>query len=119
MQRLKQVIWVAALWGLAFSAQAKRPPKPCPEPPAEGEAPAYREVEVSNPGALKGRVSFSGDYTPMKWKVVKDREFCGDTIIDESLVTGGDGGLRYVVVSIDGIKEGKPYPRTIKEMANK
>lgn len=105
---------------LATSAAADKPqPKPCPAPPAEGEQPAYREIEVKDPGAVKGRVSYEGPVKVMKWKVVKDREFCGDSVSDESLVVSDGGGLRWVVVSIDNIREGKALPREVKEMANK
>ena len=91
---------------------------PCPPPPEAGKAPRYQEVKVANPGTLSGRVSFSGKSTPVKWKVVKDNQFCGETVIDESLVVSAKGGLRFVVVSIDDIREGKPFPRVVKEMAN-
>ena len=96
-----------------------QPPAPCPAPPEPGKEPAYQEISVTSPGTLSGRVTFSGKYTPMKWKVVKDREFCGDTVIDESVVATPDGGLQFVVVSIDDIKEGKALPREVKEIANK
>lgn len=91
----------------------------CPPPPAAGQAAPYKEGKAANPGVLSGRVSFTGTYKPMRWKVVKDREFCGDSVIDESLVVSGKGGLQYVVVSIDDVKEGKPLPRVVKEVANK
>lgn len=119
MPRFRSLIIVCGIIALAAAAFAKRPPKPCPAPPEPGDEPAYIEAEVADPGTLSGRVDFKGEYTPMKWKVVKDRETCGDTVIDESLVAAADGGLRFVVVSIDDIKEGKALPREIKELANK
>ncbi len=106
---------------LTFSATARgqgQAPSPCPPPPASGQ-PAYKEITVTDPGSLTGRVSFQGQYTPMKWKVIKDRDYCGDTITDESLVASPRGGLQNVVVSIDDIKEGKALPYAIKEVANK
>jgi len=109
----------AAFFMIAGESPAGPPKKPCPLPPEPGQEPAYTQMEEFDAGELAGRVTFSGDYTPMKWKVVKDREFCGDSIVDESLVASQDGGLRFVVVSIDDIKKGKPLPREVKEVANK
>ncbi|HUT52657.1 MAG TPA: carboxypeptidase regulatory-like domain-containing protein [bacterium] len=110
------VILLSALSVTAFGQG--RPPSPCPTPPAAGQ-PAYKEITVTDPGSLTGRVSFKGQYAPMKWKVIKDRDCCGDTVIDESLVASPQGGLQYVVVSIDDIREGKALPYAIKEVANK
>jgi hypothetical protein len=111
---------IAALLIISLTALGQgQAPAPCPPPPAPGQAPAYQEITVTDPGSLAGHVSFQGQYTPMKWKVIKDRDFCGDTIIDESVVVSPQGGLQYVVVSIDDIKAGKALPHAVKEVANK
>jgi len=119
MSRFKFLLVVACMIVSSTALSAKKPPKPCPQPPEPGKEPAYKEVEVVDAGILAGRVDFVGEYTPMKWKVVKDRDFCGDTIIDESLVASSDGGLRFVAVMIEDIRAGKALPRQIKELANK
>ncbi len=118
---MRKTILVTALAALFICgvSMAERTAKPCPAPPAEGEEPAYKEIEVKDPGALSGRVTFEGNYAPKKWKTVKDGDFCGASVADESLVAGPDGGLRYVAVMFDDIKEGKALPKVVKEMANK
>jgi len=112
---------VALILCLLFAAVgADRPKKkPCPAPPKDGEAPAYTEIEVGDGGKLTGTVTFKGEYEPKKWKVIKDRDFCGDSVADESLVADKDGGLRYVAVYFDDVKQGKALPKVVKEMANK
>lgn len=127
---MRNLYWVTAMIILLFpiwiaAEKPAGPPAnkpeaaPCPPPPEAGKAPLYKEVKVTNPGSLSGRVSFTGKYVPAKWKVVKDNQFCGETVIDESLVVSPKGGLQYVVVSIDDIREGKPLPHVVKEVANK
>ena len=113
------IISIIVLLSIPLVVSGKKPPKPCPLPPAEGEEPAYTEIEVTNGGALSGTVSFEGEYVPKKWKSIKDADFCGASVADESLVAGSEGGLRYVVVTITDIKEGKALPKVVKEMANK
>ncbi len=112
------VLAVVALASMDVSAKSKPKKKPCPAPPAEGEAPAYTEIEVVDPGTLSGRAIFEGEYQPQQWKVVKDRDFCGDAVADESLVAA-DGGLRFVAVYLEEIKEGKALSKTVREVANK
>lgn len=51
--------------------------------------------------SLTGRVSLSGSReVPSPLKVFKNRDFCGDTVPNETLLVGRDGGLRNAVVTL-------------------
>jgi hypothetical protein len=45
--------------------------------------------------------------------VVKNQEVCGATVPDDRLVVGADGGLRYAVVSVEGVRDGKKPERDV------
>jgi hypothetical protein len=45
--------------------------------------------------------------------VVKHREVCGESVPDDALVVGPDGGLRYAVVSVEGVKGGRAPERDV------
>lgn len=83
-----------------------------------GLADAYESVPVTNGGALKGKVMFKGTPPPSKvfelWRF-PDKTFCGG-ISDEKgrrllreVIVGQDGGLKDVVVVIEGVQKGKPF----------
>jgi hypothetical protein len=43
--------------------------------------------------------------------VFKSHEVCGDGVPDERLVVGHSGGVRYVVVTVEGVRDGKKPER--------
>ncbi len=43
--------------------------------------------------------------------VFKNHEACGESVPDDRLVVGPGGGLRYAVVTVDGVRGGKPPER--------
>jgi hypothetical protein len=45
--------------------------------------------------------------------VYKNKEVCGESVPDERLVTGPDRGLRYAVVTVDGVRGGKAPERDL------
>jgi plastocyanin len=55
---------------------------------------------------IAGKVIFKGSQRPGKLSVGKDREVCGDSKLDPSLLVGGDGSLKNAVVQIAGLREG-------------
>lgn len=75
---------------------------------ASFEALAYEAIEVKDGGSVRGEVKFIG--TPPKLepiKVTKNPEHCGNTIPAENLVVSQDGGIKYVIITIEDIAKGK------------
>jgi len=74
---------------------------------------SYDEVAVTNGGTIKGTVRFTGK--PPKLApptLTKFKEICHG-VPNESLVTGPGAGLRYAVVSLEGIAKGRPIEREV------
>jgi plastocyanin len=75
---------------------------------ASGEA-AYRESAVTNGARIVGTVRVAGTVTSLPPQpVFKEQEFCGETITDDRLVIGRDGGLAGAVAHLRDIDAGKP-----------
>ncbi|MDR4508635.1 MAG: carboxypeptidase regulatory-like domain-containing protein [Candidatus Brocadiaceae bacterium] len=77
---------------------------------AKGAAPAYKVVEVKGGGSIAGTVKFEGAIPkPKMLKVNKDQKTCGHGQKEsEQLVVNGESmGIKDVVVSLEGITEGK------------
>lgn len=83
-----------------------------------GSAGAYESLPVTNGGTVQGRIMFKGVPPPPKvfelWRF-PDKSFCG-LISDEhgrrllhEVIAGQDGGLKDVVVVIEGVQKGKPF----------
>ncbi|MCK5875988.1 MAG: hypothetical protein KAG43_00015 [Candidatus Marithrix sp.] len=79
---------------------------------------AYDIIEVKDAGIVKGKITFSGkDTPPKKYTVTKDTEICGDGEREIDYVKVNNGILANVVVYIDKIKAGKPFPENIGDLA--
>jgi len=86
---------------------------------------AYETVPVTNGGTLQGKVMFKGTPPPPKvfelWRF-PDKVFCGGISDEKGLrllrevIAGQDGGLKDVVVVIEGIQKGKPFTFTSAQM---
>lgn len=77
--------------------------------PSVGQA--YEATEVHNGGSIQGTVTFTGAAPPArKLLITKDPEVCGtgERVIDDVSVTE-EGGLRNVVVYLNGIEHGKAW----------
>ena len=72
---------------------------------------AYREITVEHGGSISGQVLFDGQAPlPATLPVHKNRAVCGESVPDESLLIDARGGLKNVVVILDGIRAGKGKP---------
>lgn len=81
---------------------------------------AYQEISVEHAGAIAGRVVFDGEAPQLSFLPVhKNRSVCGERAPDESLLVGPDGGLKNVVVVLDGIAAGKSPAVTPAVLDNK
>ncbi len=71
----------------------------------------YDAGAVSNGGSISGTITFAGDApeaAPIE--VTKDAKVCAQTQkYDESLVVGGNKGIRNAVISISNISGGKDF----------
>lgn len=85
------------------TAQTKSAPAPVPA----GAQPAASQGN----GTIAGKVVFKGKHTPAKLPVGKDKDVCGDSKVDASLVVAGDGGVKDAVVQIAGLREGRTAPK--------
>ena len=71
----------------------------------------YEVIKVKSPGTITGKVTFSGDDpAPVKFMVAKDIEVCGKTR-EVDFVKVNNGALTDVVVYLENVKAGKPYPQ--------
>src|SRR3972149_3887666 len=79
----------------------------------------YEEVVVANGGSVGGFVKVEGKVVKGGYlEVTKNREVCGK-VVDESLVVGVGQGLRYAVVTLEGIGKGKAVEReAVHELDN-
>lgn len=70
---------------------------------------AYRETQVTDGGGINGRVRVVGKSPPLPPQpVFKEREYCGETVVDERLVKDAAGGLAGAVVHLVDVTAGKP-----------
>lgn len=86
---------------------------------------AYASDTVTNGATLQGKITFTGTVPPPKAFELRryyDREYCaalsdgnGHRLLKEVNI-GSDGGLRDVVVVVEGIEKGKPFTFTDAEV---
>ena len=82
-------------------------------------AQGYEEMMVNHGGTVSGFVKVQGKIPSLpSLKVLKAKEVCKN-VPNESLVVGPDHGLRYAVVTLEGITKGKAVEReTVHELNN-
>jgi len=72
----------------------------------------YRVVDVTNGGAVHGRVEIDGDVAMASESVVAagaDQSLCGANVVDESIVRASNG-LANVVVWVSDVRQGHALP---------
>ncbi len=75
---------------------------------------------VEHDGRIAGQVIFAGKAPPLaNLPVHKNTEVCGDSTPDESLLIDAHGGLKNVVIVLDGIQGGKGTPALPALLDNK
>jgi plastocyanin len=82
-------------------------------PGSEGQTrKGYTPTDVASGGTIVGVVRFDGAApAPQRLDPTTKEDVCHrDPIHSEKLVVSGDSGVRWAVVSIKGIGEGKPFP---------
>ena len=78
-------------------------------------ASAYKSKKGIEGGTIAGVVKFDGTPpAPMKLEVNKNTEVCGKKpILDESLVVGEGGGIRWAVARLIDVKSGKKWRKKV------
>src|SRR3989304_360971 len=85
-----------------------------------GAQEAYREVTVKNGATISGEAIHAGPPPgPFVIWVKKDAEVFGEKIPDDRLVVSRSGKIMNVVVALEAIKEGKPWPNHRPQLVNK
>ncbi|MCP4383103.1 MAG: hypothetical protein GY798_17055, partial [Hyphomicrobiales bacterium] len=83
--------------------------------PTDAAKPAkYEEVDVTNGGTVKGKVTFEGalpDDAIERILITKNADVCGEGEREVVWVDVEEGALRGVFVFIDEIKQGKEWPK--------
>jgi len=82
-------------------------------------AAAYEEIAVSNGGTIRGAVKVEGKIPKLSpLQISKFKEVCKD-VPNETLIIGPGQGLRYAVVTLEGITKGKAVEKeAIHELDN-
>jgi len=80
---------------------------------------AYEEVAVKDGGTIRGMVKVEGTRAKLPpLQVTKYKEVCKD-VPNESLVVGPGQGLRYAVITLEGIVKGKAVEKeAVHELDN-
>src|SRR5262245_29499111 len=81
---------------------------------------AYRVEPVTDGARIVGRVRLVGDLAPLPSQpVFKEKDYCGQEVTDERLLTDGQGDLANAVVYLVDVEAGKPPPRDVVRMDNR
>src|SRR5574342_1438753 len=80
---------------------------------------AYEEIAVTNGGTIRGAVKLAGNAPKLRLpQITKFQEVC-QNVPNETVVIGPASGVRYAVVSLEGIAKGKPVDReAVHELDN-
>ena len=75
---------------------------------------AYEEITVSNGATIRGSIRVQGQLPKLPpLQISKYKEVCRD-VPNESLIVGPSQGLRYAVVTLEGIAQGKAVEREVQ-----
>jgi plastocyanin len=75
---------------------------------------AYEEVAVTNGATIRGTVKVQGPLPKLlPLQISKYKEVCRD-VPNETLIVGPSHGLRYAVVTLEGIAKGKAVEREVQ-----
>ncbi len=86
-----------------------------------GGGPGYAQAAVARPARVSGSVRYAGKAPrPGKLKLTGDCAYCRPfDLRAEELLQGAGGGLRNVVVVLEGVTGGKPVPAAMPVLAER
>ncbi len=78
----------------------------------------YKEIDVSNGGAIKGVAKWKGKIPKLPPVLVfKHQDICGQESFNPALIVDpSTKGVKFVAVYLVGVKEGKPLPKKVKKL---
>lgn len=80
---------------------------------------AYKEIQVGHGGTISGTVTYKGPIPePYVIWPTKDVDIFGKTIPDDRLLISKEGRIKNVVISLDGVKEGRKWPNIDASLVN-
>jgi plastocyanin len=90
-------------------------------PASPATAGEYTAVAVPDGGAIGGAVRVSNPPASLPpLEVFKNKAVCGETVPNDALLIGKDGGVRYTVVHLQGISRGRaPEAEAINVIDNR
>jgi len=84
-----------------------------------GGSPAYKEVQISSGGTISGTITYKGPIPePYVIWPTKDVDIFGKTIPDDRFLISKEGKIKNVVISLEGVKEGKRWPKINASLVN-
>jgi hypothetical protein len=87
--------------------------------PVEGGE-KYREVAVSNGATIAGEAIFRGSPPgPYVIWVTKEADVFGEKVPDERMIVSRAGKIKNVLVTVEGITKGKPWPDHPPRLVNR
>ena len=84
-----------------------------------GAQDGYRETTVTNGATISGEATYAGSPPgPFVVWVKKNAEVFGEKLPDERIVVSRAGKIKNVLVTLEGIKEGKRWPDQRRQLVN-
>lgn len=81
---------------------------------------SYREGTVTNGATIVGEATYAGSPPgPFVIWVTKDAAVFGEKLPDERLIVSRTGKIKNVLITLEGVKEGKPWPNHSARLLNK
>ncbi len=79
----------------------------------------YEGIEVTNGGMIRGVVKLQGNLSELpRPEIFKFKQVC-EGVPNESVVVGFEGGVRYAVLTLEGVNKGKQVEReAVNELDN-
>jgi len=85
-----------------------------------GAQDGYRETTVTNGATISGEATYAGSPPgPFVVWVKKNADVFGEKLPDERIIVSRAGKIKNALVTLDGIKEGKPWPNHRPQVLNK
>lgn len=75
---------------------------------------AYEEMQISNGGTIKGKVTYTGEVPVRKIIPTKDQQVCGGMREEPQVHMGADNGVADAVVYLRDIQKGKGWDKPKK-----
>ncbi len=105
---------LALFLGIAACEQEAGPERAAEQsdqPTEQAAGGPYQEIEVSNGGAIRGKVTYNGR-VPMRTIIpTKNQDICGGMREDPEILVGAGGGVQDAVVYLEDISQGKAWEK--------